>query len=62
MASGAGTVEVSMRKAQADLTIRVTGMRQMKIRNRIAAQIFRFGAWVAGTHLEIELIGKRNDA
>lgn len=40
------------------ITIRVTGMRLATFRIRLAAMIFAFGGWVAGTNLVMDIDGK----
>lgn len=37
------------------LTIRITGMKLATLRIRLAALVFSFGAWVAGTGLEMDM-------
>lgn len=37
------------------ITIRVTGMKLASFRIRLAAVVFGFGAWIAGTGLEMDM-------
>jgi hypothetical protein len=39
------------------ITLRVSGLRLMEFRMRVAARIFRIGAWVAGVGIVIERSG-----
>lgn len=38
-----------------NVTIRVTGMKLATLRIRLAALIFMFGGWVAGTNLVMDI-------
>ncbi len=39
------------------LTLKVTGVKVMRARWAIAAQVFRLGAWIAGTNIILETEG-----
>lgn len=48
MAGVIKTIDYSASEAAHHVVITVTGLSILKIRTRVAAQIFRIGAWVAG--------------
>lgn len=54
MAGVIKTIDYSASEAAHHVVITVTGLSILKIRTRVAAQIFRIGAWVAGVQIIIE--------
>jgi hypothetical protein len=50
---------INARDVMSTLTLRIHGIGLATLRMRLAAYIFRFGGWVAGTNLEIDTSGSR---
>lgn len=51
----ASTLRLNTREVTQSLTIKVTGLKGLRLRLRIAALIFRLGASVAGTKIEMDM-------
>lgn len=49
------TMRLNTREVTQSLTIKITGLNGLRLRMWVAGLIFRFGAAVAGTKLEMDL-------